>query len=92
MSYRFAAVLILLASCQQTSMIYTIAVCTVKTPDDGQRSCPKHEEFYSKNKFKKFMHLVGFITRIYRDARSHEGQICHKMVVILTNILRQNLM
>ena len=42
----------LLASCQQTCMTYTIAVCTVrKTPDDGQRNCSKHVEFYSKNKF-----------------------------------------
>ena len=24
-----------------------------KTPDDGQRHCPKHVEFYSKNKFEK---------------------------------------
>jgi len=44
--------------------IYTITVCTVKTPDDGQRNCPKHVEFYSKNKFEKFVHLVGFIKRI----------------------------
>ena len=43
-----------------------------KTPDDGQRKCPKHAEFYSKNKFEKFMHLVGFI--IYHDARSPERQ------------------
>jgi len=34
-----------------------------KTPDDGQRNCPKHVEFYSKNKFEKLMHLVGFIVR-----------------------------
>ena len=45
-------------------MTYTIAVCTVKTPDDGQRNCPKHVGFYSKNKFEKLVHLVGFITRI----------------------------
>ena len=32
-----------------------------KTPDDGQRNCPKHVEFYSKNKFEKLVHLVGFI-------------------------------
>jgi len=32
-----------------------------KTPDDGQRNCPKHVEFYSKNKFEKLMHEVGFI-------------------------------
>jgi len=56
-------------------MIYTIAVCTVKTPDDGQRNCPKHVEFYSKNKFEKLVHLVGFIIRIYHDVRSHEHQI-----------------
>jgi len=41
-------VLILFASCQQTCMTYTTAVCTVKTPDDGQRNCPKHVEFCSK--------------------------------------------
>ena len=36
---------------------------SIKTPDDGQRNCPKHVEFYSKNKFEKLMHLVGFIIR-----------------------------
>ena len=46
-----------------------------KTSDEGQRSCPKHEEFYSRNKFEKLMHLVGFIISIYHDARSHERQI-----------------
>ena len=35
-----------------------------KTPDDGQRNCPKHVEFYFKNKFEKLAHLVGFIIRI----------------------------
>jgi len=35
-----------------------------KTSDDGQRNCPKHVEFYSKNKFEKLVHLVGFILRI----------------------------
>ena len=33
------------------------------TPDDGQKKCPKHVELYSKNKFEKLMHLVGFIIR-----------------------------
>ena len=32
----------------------------------------KHVEFYSKNKFEKLVHLVGFIIRIYHDARSPE--------------------
>jgi hypothetical protein len=51
-----------------------LRVASGKTPDDGQRNCPKHVEFYSKNKFEKLVHLVGFITRIYHDARSPERQ------------------
>ena len=44
----------LLTNCQQTCMTYTIAACVCvyvfmcvqfKTPDDGQRNCPKHVEF-----------------------------------------------
>ena len=53
--------------------MYDIHHCCVyseKTPDDRQRNCPKHVEFYSKNKFEKLVHLVGFIIRIYHDARS----------------------
>jgi hypothetical protein len=42
--------------------------------DDGQKTCPKHVEFYSKNKFEKLVHLVGFTIRIYYDARSSEYQ------------------
>ena len=45
-----------------------------KTPDDGQRNCPKHVEFYSINKFEKLVHLIGFIVRLYHDARSPERQ------------------
>ena len=45
-----------------------------KTPDDGQRNCPKHVEFHSKNKFEKSVHLAGFIIRIYHDAQSPERQ------------------
>ena len=50
-----------------------------KTPDDGQRNCPKHVELYSENKFEKWVRLVGFIIRIYHDARSPEGQMCKVM-------------
>ena len=57
-------VLILLASCQQNCMTNTSVVCTVKNSDDGQRNCPKHVKFYSKNKFENLVHLVGFIIRI----------------------------
>ena len=57
--------------------LYDIYHCCVqwKTPDDGQRKCPKHVEFYSKKKFEKLVHLVGFIIRIYHNARSPERQI-----------------
>jgi len=42
---------------------YAFMLCTVhwKPPDDVQRNCLKHAEFYSKNKFEKLVHLVGFI-------------------------------
>jgi hypothetical protein len=56
-----------LLSCQQN--LYNIYHCCVyskkDTPDDGQRNCPKHVEFHSKNKFEKSVHLVGSITRKY---------------------------
>ena len=45
-----------------------------RTPDDGHRNYSKHVEFYSKNKFEKLVHLVGFIIRIYHVSRSPERQ------------------
>jgi len=45
---------VLLTACEQDQggYTYTVAVCTEKkNPDCGQRNCPKHVEFYSKNKF-----------------------------------------
>ena len=56
---------ILHASCQYTCMTYTIAVCKVKNSIGGQRKCPKHVEFYSKKKFVKLVHLIGFIIRMF---------------------------
>jgi len=44
--------------------LYVLLCVQRKIPDDGQRNCPKHVEIYSKNKFEKLMHLVGFIIRI----------------------------
>ena len=52
-----------------------------KTPDDGHRNCSKHVDFHSKNKFGKLMHPVGFIIRIYHDARSPECQISFKCFI-----------
>jgi len=43
---------------QQNFVIYTTAVFTVKTADDGHRNCPKHIELYSKNKFEN-LRFIG---------------------------------
>ena len=41
--------LVLLESCLQTCITYTIVECTVKkNPDDGQRNCLKYVEFHAK--------------------------------------------
>jgi hypothetical protein len=49
---------------QQVYVIQVMLYVQCYTPDDGQRNCPKHVEFYSKNKFEKLVHLIGFIIRI----------------------------
>ena len=36
-----------------------------RTTDEGHRNCPEHVEFCSKNKFEKWVHLVGFIIRFF---------------------------
>ena len=43
--------------------IYLLLCIQYWTPDDGQKTCPKHVEFYSKNKFEKLVHLVSFVLR-----------------------------
>ena len=60
MSYRFADSWL----CKPVWHIPLLCV-QWKTPDDGQRNCPKRVEFYSKNKFEKLVDLVGFIIRVY---------------------------
>ena len=71
-----SSILIPLASSQHHLYdIYLLLCIQYQTPDDGQKTCPKHVEFQSKNKFEKLVHLIGFITRIYHDARSSECQM-----------------
>jgi len=63
-SLTISPILIPLASCQHNLHdIYLLLCVQCWTPDDGQRNCPKHVEFYSKSKFEKLVHLVGFIIR-----------------------------
>jgi len=55
----------LLPSCQHNLYdIYLLLCIPCWTPDDGKKTCPKHVEFCSKNKFEKLVHIVGFIVRI----------------------------
>jgi len=50
------SILIPLASSQQNPYdIYLLLCIQYKTPDGGQKTCPKHVEFYSKNKFEKLV-------------------------------------
>ena len=53
----------LLASSQHN--LYVLLCVQCWTPDDGLRYCPKHVEFYSKNKFEELVLLVGFVIRRY---------------------------
>jgi len=69
MSYRFADRVPSLSCSQAVSKpVWHIPLLCVqwKTPDDGQVKCPKHVEFYSKNKFEKLVYLVGFIMWTYK--------------------------
>ena len=57
-----------------------------KTPDDGQRNCPKHVQFYSKNKFEKLGHLLGFIIRVYHATRLPERQILSWVLCVIREV------
>jgi len=66
-----SSILIPLASSQRNLYdIYLFLCVQYWTPDNGQKTCPKHVEFYSKS-----VYLVGLIIRIYHDARSSEYQM-----------------
>ena len=56
---------LVLSSSSQHNMydVYQLLCIQYQTPDDGQKTCPKHVKFYSKNKFEKLVHLVSFIIR-----------------------------
>ena len=62
MSYRFADSL---RAAVSKPVWHTPLLCVKwKTPGDVQSNCPKHVEFYSKNKFEKLVHLIGFVISI----------------------------
>ena len=55
--------MLLLASCQQTWMTFTIAVCTVKNTWWWTEELSETCRAPFQNKFEKLVHLVGFIIR-----------------------------
>jgi len=56
----------LLVSCHQTCMTYTIDVCTVKKSWWWTEKLSETCRVSFQNKFKKLVHLVGFIVRQIR--------------------------
>jgi len=59
-----------------------------KTPDGGQKNCPKHVEFYSKNKFEKLVHLIGFILwtfPILEKKIKHIAPVCQIFIFFSTS-------
>jgi hypothetical protein len=45
-----------------------------KTPDDGQRNCPKHVDFLDKNKLGKISASVGFIKNKFVTLHGHTNE------------------
>ena len=73
--------LVMLTVCQQGQ---DGNVYSVETPEDGQWICPKHVEFFIKNKFEKQCISLAFIIRIYYDARSTECQTVSSSLPLLS--------
>jgi len=48
---------VMLTARKLSANLYILPCVELKTPDDGQRNCPKHVEFYSKNKFENLVNL-----------------------------------
>ena len=67
--------MLLLTSCQRNYTTYTIAVCTVKNSWWWTKELSETCRVSFQNKFEKLVHLVGFMKRIFRDARSYEPKI-----------------
>jgi len=60
-----------------------------KTPEDEQRNCPKHVEFYSKNKFEKLLHRVGFIIIVYHDASAFIFNVAYAVSLLSQQYLTE---
>ena len=70
----------LLTARQLSANLYDIYHCYLHSEKllIMEENCPKHVEFYSKNKFEKLVHLVDFIIR-------KMGSLCPQVLIILTS-------
>jgi len=74
----------------------TYTYCCVYSTSDGQKTFPKRVEFYSKNKFEKLVHLVGFIIRINvassygRKSKLQQRQFVSSYFIINTGTAEKN--
>jgi hypothetical protein len=90
MSYRFIGsllagsgwnILILLASCLQTCMTYTNAVCTVNNSWWWTEELSETCRVSSENKFEKLVDLVGFIIRKFVTMHCHMNvKLCYSVL------------
>jgi hypothetical protein len=71
------SILILPASCQQTCMTYTIAMCTVKNSWWWTEELSKTSRVSFQNKFEKLVHLVGLIVSMSTYKYNPESIPCH---------------
>jgi hypothetical protein len=59
-----------------------------KTPDDGQRNCPKHVEFLEKNKFGKISTSVCFIKKKFVTIQHGHRNVNYKQLLDMLLALR----
>jgi hypothetical protein len=88
----FRSILILLASCQQTCMIYTIAVCTVKNSWWWTEELFETCRVSFQTKFGELVRLVGFIVRkrvcfVGRNMNCVFMQNCYMFRLLRFNIM-----
>jgi hypothetical protein len=66
-----SSILVVLESCLQTCMTYTIAVCTVNNSWWWTEELSETCRVLFQNKFGKLVHLVGFIVRKFVTMHGH---------------------
>jgi hypothetical protein len=84
------SILILLESCLQTCMTYTIAVCTVRNSWWWTEELSETCRVSCQNKFEKLVHLVGIIIRKFVTMHGHMNVklACSLINIAIVTIVR----